>query len=38
LFLTDEIQDDGEFAWAPPFILNRILHDWNLEKRHKLAA
>ena len=38
LFLADDPDDDGQFAWAPPFIINRIIHDWNVEKRHKLAA
>jgi hypothetical protein len=26
LFLADDLDDDN-FGWAPPFIINQILHD-----------
>jgi hypothetical protein len=39
LFLADDLDGDGEsdFAWAPPYIINRIAADWQAEKRHRMA-
>jgi hypothetical protein len=39
LFLSEDIdEDDTDFGWAPPYIINRIVADWQAEKRHRLAA
>jgi hypothetical protein len=38
LFLADDPEADGDFGWTPPYIINRIISDWQAEKRHKLAA
>jgi hypothetical protein len=39
LFLAEDLDDgDSDFGWAPPYIINRIIADWQTEKRHKLAA
>ncbi|HEX3365573.1 hypothetical protein, partial [Phenylobacterium sp.] len=38
LFLADDPDDDGDFGWTPPYIINRITKDWQAEKRLKLAA
>jgi hypothetical protein len=38
LFLADDPDDGGDFAWTPPYILGRIAKEWQAEKRQKLAA
>lgn len=40
LFLTDDPDGDTDtdFGWAPPYIINRIVADWQAEKRRLLAA
>jgi hypothetical protein len=38
LFLDDDPDGDGDFGWAPPYIINRIAKDWQIEKLQKLAA
>jgi hypothetical protein len=37
LFLADDLDDDN-FGWAPPFIINQILHYWRVEKQYRDAA
>jgi hypothetical protein len=39
LFLTDDPDGDmdSDYGWAPPFIINRIIADWQAEKRHRMA-
>jgi hypothetical protein len=38
LFLDEELDDESDFGWAPPYIINRIIADWHAEKRQKLVA
>jgi hypothetical protein len=38
LFLADDPCEDGDFGWTPPYIINRIAKDWQIEKLQKLAA